>query len=537
MEYTLRDMMQTLPFEDLQIIAGREGLDHPVQYVGVLEAPDSINFVRENEFILTTGYVFSSGGQQLADMITKLHERGAAALGIKMFRYIQALPPEAARLADEYRLPVFFIPNKYSWHELILPLILNISAVNSGEGGFFQDYDQLIYAMQHSQTFYDFISRAGELLQKPLALYNKNTGEGLRYPGDYRFREEAGDGQELLQLLADEKAVAFCSGPIRYYRPEKKRPGFMAVELAMTEYQYLILWDSPDPGDLNLFNYMVYSLVLVSDSIQGRRTAQKNQALKRGLVLEQLFTGREMEVSENNWRYFPKIKTLVYAPAMVLFGSGDGGIEERINLYNPVVVRLLEQLHQKWEIYGFCSQKGELCLLIPLGEEGSALDYLSRSRKMCSGIYKIIDSYFPDLNIRLFAGRSARGIKGLRTRLQELEYAMKEKAAAGDVVHIRDLGIGLLLAQPAVRKLLPDFLGEYFGGLEELEASAREKLLEAAEAYTLGGFNTREASRVLGVHHNTIRNRLEQLMTLTGLDLSQSGDMLLLLFYLESREK
>ena len=127
MPYTLREMMRTGPFQELQVIAGKEGLDNPIRYVGVLEAPDSVDFVKEYEFVLTTGYVFSNQTERMMEMIRKLHEHGAAALGIKMFRYVQTIPEEAKKLADEYRFPIFFIPNKYSWHELILPMILNIT--------------------------------------------------------------------------------------------------------------------------------------------------------------------------------------------------------------------------------------------------------------------------------------------------------------------------------------------------------------------------------------------------------------------------
>ena len=55
----------------------------------------------------------------------------------------------------------------------------------------------------------------------------------------------------------------------------------------------------------------------------------------------------------------------------------------------------------------------------------------------------------------------------------------------------------------------------------------------AVRAYLEAGLNTREAARSLGVHHNTIRNRLEQFMTLTGLDLNRKEDLFLILLYFQ----
>ena len=69
MAYTLRDMLNTRAFQELQVIAGKDGLDNPVRYVGVLEAPDSVDFVKKHEFILTTGYVFSLQTDRMITMI------------------------------------------------------------------------------------------------------------------------------------------------------------------------------------------------------------------------------------------------------------------------------------------------------------------------------------------------------------------------------------------------------------------------------------------------------------------------------------
>lgn len=126
-------------------------------------------------------------------------------------------------MADEYKLPIFFIPNKYSWHELILPLILNISAMNAEDGRLYQDYDQLIYNMQHSQTIYDFISRAGELLQKPLTLVNRNTKEFLCYPADYE--PEYGPVEQWLAIL-QERGKEKTGGKVQYFRPDRKSRDF-----------------------------------------------------------------------------------------------------------------------------------------------------------------------------------------------------------------------------------------------------------------------------------------------------------------------
>ena len=558
MPYTLREMMRTGPFQELQVIAGKEGLDNPIRYVGVLEAPDSVDFVKEYEFVLTTGYVFSNQTERMMEMIRKLHEHGAAALGIKMFRYVQTIPEEAKKLADEYRFPIFFIPNKYSWHELILPMILNISATGSEEGVFYQDYDQLIYGMQHSQTIYDFISRAGELLQKPLLLLNRMTGDMLQYPSDYQLPvREAG---QWLKLLADGQGRLLQNGKVRYCRPraavadesadgggrERERgfladslTGFLAMELQMPEYQYLILWDSPEPGNINQFNYLVYSLMLVSESMQNRRRMQKNLILQKGLDLQGIFLENRPEESRMEAMGVAFGETSAWTPALVRFAGKDGRMEERISIYNPVVVRLLEQLSQKRGIHGFTDKEGRLHLLILLGDNTwKARELLAASRKICAGVMKTVQGYFPDLTVQMTGGRWGSGWEGVKIRHEELCHTVesgKSQSVEAGLLHIHDMGMGVFLANPQVRTYLDEFLEEYFEPLEELGPEVREHVVEAVDTYIRAGFNTREAARLLDVHHNTVRNRLEQFVTLTGLDLKQSEDLLMLLIYLQNR--
>lgn len=558
MPYTLREMMRTGPFQELQVIAGKEGLDNPIRYVGVLEAPDSVDFVKEYEFVLTTGYVFSNQTERMMEMIRKLHEHGAAALGIKMFRYVQTIPEEAKKLADEYRFPIFFIPNKYSWHELILPMILNISATGSEEGVFYQDYDQLIYGMQHSQTIYDFISRAGELLQKPLLLLNRMTGDMLQYPSDYQLPvREAG---QWLKLLADGQGRLLQNGKVRYCRPRaavvdgsadgggREREsgfladnltGFLAMELQMPEYQYLILWDSPEPGNINQFNYLVYSLMLVSESMQNRRRMQKNLILQKGLALQGIFLENRPEESRMEAMGVTFGETSAWTPALVRFAGKDGRMEERISIYNPVVVRLLEQLSQKRGIHGFTDKEGRLHLLILLGDNTwKVRELLAASRKICAGVMKTVQGYFQDLTVQMTVGRWGSGWEGVKTRHEELCHTVesgKSQSVEAGLLHIHDMGMGVFLANPQVRMYLDEFLEEYFEPLEELGPEVREHVVEAVITYIRAGFNTREAARLLDVHHNTVRNRLEQFVTLTGLDLKQSEDLLMLLIYLQNR--
>lgn len=150
MNYTLKDLQQIDPFHEMQVIAGKDGLHNIVRYAGVLDAPDSVQFTREGEFVMTTGYILVNDNNALMHIIEELHQKKAAALGIKMFRYLQSFPEDARNLADQYALPIFFIPNRYSWHDLMMPLLLNICVSNDITMHYLDIYDHLLNILRRS---------------------------------------------------------------------------------------------------------------------------------------------------------------------------------------------------------------------------------------------------------------------------------------------------------------------------------------------------------------------------------------------------
>lgn len=133
-------------------------------------------------------------------------------------------------------------------------------------------------------------------------------------------------------------------------------------------------------------------------------------------------------------------------------------------------------------------------------------------------------------------GRCGDGWAGLEERHRELLQVWSRVRDRTDLnwpVQLHDLGAEVCLANPGFSQFFQELLEEYFWSVEQLETENREKLESAVRAYLEAGFNTREAARSLGVHHNTIRNRLEQLMTLTGLDLTRKEDLFMILLYFQ----
>lgn len=113
---TVRELLAVLP--DTPIYAGEGGLDNPISTVSFLDAPSSVDWLNGGELILTTAFLYKENMEMQAAFVQKLIEMNVVALGIKIGRYIEEIPPQAIAYANEKNFPIFGISYDTVWSEV-----------------------------------------------------------------------------------------------------------------------------------------------------------------------------------------------------------------------------------------------------------------------------------------------------------------------------------------------------------------------------------------------------------------------------------
>lgn len=116
----LNELLQCLD-DDIVVLAGQNGLNRSVYTVTVLDALDAYEWLRGNELILTSGYIFEENTDQLETFISHLIQIGSSGVGIKIGRFMQELPEKVKALADNNRFPILKIPYRFVWTDVISP--------------------------------------------------------------------------------------------------------------------------------------------------------------------------------------------------------------------------------------------------------------------------------------------------------------------------------------------------------------------------------------------------------------------------------
>lgn len=108
MTVTVQDIINLPIFKTAKVRTGIDLLDkRQVEWMSAIEGPVE-NFVRKNEFILTTGMGTENDPNQLYQFVKEVYESGASALGIALGRYVFEIPKKIIDFAKDHEFIIVY---------------------------------------------------------------------------------------------------------------------------------------------------------------------------------------------------------------------------------------------------------------------------------------------------------------------------------------------------------------------------------------------------------------------------------------------
>ena len=118
-------------FKEFRLLTGSGGLDNEIKDVVIMEVPDGIYWINPDNFIITTGYSLMTKEISIENMIQVLISRKAAALGIKIGKYIDNLPEGIINYANEHNFPIIGIPLAFTYNSMVFPILNKLKGEDS----------------------------------------------------------------------------------------------------------------------------------------------------------------------------------------------------------------------------------------------------------------------------------------------------------------------------------------------------------------------------------------------------------------------
>ena len=128
---TVEEVLRASALAGASVLAGSSGLGRAVERLNVMEVPDILPWVKPREFLLTTAYPLRDAPGRLADLVADLDDLGLAGLGIKVGRYIDAVPDDMLDAAEARGFPIVRLPAEVGFDDIlheVLSEILNRQA-------------------------------------------------------------------------------------------------------------------------------------------------------------------------------------------------------------------------------------------------------------------------------------------------------------------------------------------------------------------------------------------------------------------------
>ena len=110
-------------FKNFKILAGECGIENEIKSVDIMEVPDGVYWVKPGDFIITTGYTLAKNDTTIDYIVQMMIAKGAAALGIKLGRYIDEIPEKVIQYANENCFPIVYVPIAASYASVVRPIL------------------------------------------------------------------------------------------------------------------------------------------------------------------------------------------------------------------------------------------------------------------------------------------------------------------------------------------------------------------------------------------------------------------------------
>jgi PucR family transcriptional regulator, purine catabolism regulatory protein len=505
----LREVLAAPVLAGAVVLAGHRGLDRTVERLNVMEVPDILPWVKPHEFLLTTAYPLRGRPESLPQLIADLDDAGLAGIGIKLGRYLDALPPEVIEVAEARGFPVVQLPDGVGFDEIlndVLTGILNRQAAALARSE--RIHRAFLQLVLRGQGLPEIVRDLAELVDAPAAI----VGPDGRVLAGARLDDLIGVDDHALDPTDTEVAVGSDEVSIR----GRVVPATaVAITAGLRHHGHVIAF-AGDDGPTADVQVLETAATVAALALTKQLEIQAVEDKYRSDLMYDLLRGVDdpddalRRAAGFGWQLDRREIVLVLrldeAPAMVL----PDEVHRRVPLAATVQRAVLDR-----DAGAAVVRFSQEVVIVTVAFDG--VDGRSDARRFVRGL--------ADQATRAVGGSVSAGMSRPVTRVEAIAGAYDQAARAmtvgrdihgdGAVVHFDDLGAYRILSLVEDRSELHAFVDEVLGELAA-DTDTGDDLRRTLEVVLETGGNVAEAARRLHFHYNTLRYRIDKLESIVG---------------------
>lgn len=528
------------PLKKSRVIAGERGLENTVKSVNVMEVPEILEWVHPGELLVTTMYPLRDDEAAIETLVPLLAQKGLAGLAVTPSDYLDEFPPGMIASANELNFPLIELPEKVSFIDIIQPITSEILKLQANELMESEEiHRQFIELVLRGGTYRDIAQGIAQRVDRPVMIvdrFRRILGEGfiMGHPQNYTiFIRDEVTGDRYLNDRYQAKVIYDLEGSEAIYKTAEGDNGpvehivcpVMVGPMALGE---IIVWGALHelPRSIDLIAIEHGTTVAALKMMEMRSIAEAEERF-RNVVLEGLLSSNTDERERAIQMSSDLGSRLVPPYAVILVGPDypEGttltkaqSIEKRnIDLSLHLTERYLRTVDPN---ASFWYQGPRLVIFVPFhkSRSGESRPFLREElQKICERIRIENAPYSLSMGISPVVHELDDFRLAYECARQSLEIGSSLKDEnASHVTHYEDLGLFRIVSIAESRTSLERFCHDAIGPLLAYDRENDSRLALTLRIFLEQNQNSARTAKLLFIHYNTLRYRLDRIREILG---------------------
>lgn len=549
MYVTIESILGIEKIDGIKIIAGEGGKSNTISNVNILDNPDTFDWLVAGDLLLTTGFIFKNDLEYQKNLIQELYERGCAGLGMKLYRYFDAVPPVMVEAANRLNFPIVEIPYRYSLSDIsnvvtsaiygnmdsILKKSLSLHDTFTKvvlQGGTLSDITSTIAAItRHSVLLLDSKFR--------LLAYKDHSDTGARLGDLFELNlNEIVFESAILNQMPVDAAVFKKSNKIKHTLGGQERILRVVPIIAIgTTYGYLVVLE----GETKLTEIDFIALehgatVIAVERIKAKEMEEFRHRVRRDFFDDLLANNIRSINSLNNMAEIHGLNSakkhycMITDLNMSMNASSDDFWQENLQMgkVRNKVTKLIYSVMEQSNLKTVSIHRRNKVITFVQVDNPESRKVRNQSLELARQVVSLAMSEYRDMDIYIGIGKvyEILSLSKSFTEAQEAINMEKRLDDAAHVAHYENYMIYNLLGSELSKEKLKEFYDKTVRKLVEYDEENNTNLVDSLKVYFAHGGRISDASREMFIHRNTFIYRIDKIRTILDIDFRDSEEML-----------
>ena len=490
--------------------------------------------------LVTTLYHLRNDSDAINDLVPSLASKGLAGLAITPAAFIPELPQSMLDAADERGFPLIELPPEVSFIDIIQPLtsrILNLQAeeLKQSERILHQFIDVVLSGGSYADianVIAQFVGCAVSVVDKFRCVLGTSSGPGQPEILANFIRHDEDQDSYLTDAYRPELVEDIERSEARYVRIPGEHPPLACVvcpvKVSSMVLGEIILWGPPS-YPLPFIHLMAigHGSTVAALRMMVTRSIHDTEQRFRHEILDALLSGqphvrdRMMYLSsELSTRLIPPFVVILVKPDMewgALVAKSAPAEQSAIEASLQLAKRYIRQLAPT---ASFWHQGPRLVVFVPVDSSGLMTNRETMSKELravCDRIALQNEPYTVSMGIspQVSDLDSFRQAYELAEKSLEMGRTLRQQTQSV-VTNYEELGLFRIVSASDTPTQLQSFCDDTIGPLISYDVEHDTNLVHTLRVLLEQNRNLAKAARILNVHYNTLRYRVERIKDVLG---------------------